>query len=297
MYCKIKQLYFCILRYDIINCYSNVFFIDLFHFYHLNNTIKILFLIIIIKCIFFILHYNSIIATEIFILLISLIIYSLNNNNNKRLNKIDQHLNKLYMVLHGLSLFLNSSIYWCWIWYFALFQDFLLFHWSLRSGPTTFCVLPGTVGYDWNTGSLGKSSDGRRPSSTTRVCGYLGDRPLSCTVRRVSSSLSLTHTHVFRTTTTHTPSKSAAVLSLRVRPSANIYISNMLCIYKWSYHQAHITYTDCGMDIDIVQCINESRHTYCKCGVLLMHVIYKLILHQKAPIKQQDYQPHLQRFL
>ncbi len=59
--------------------------------------------------------------------------------------------------------------------------------------------------------------------------------------------------------------------------------------YKWSYHQAHITYTDCGMDIDIVQCINESRHTYWKCGVLLMHVIYKLILHQKAPIKQQDY--------
>ncbi len=82
-------------------------------------------------------------------------------------------------------------------------------------------------GYDWNTGSLGKSSDRRRPSSTTRVCGYLGDRPLSCTVRRVSSSLSLIHTHVFRTTTTHTPSKSAAVLSLRVRPSANIYISNI----------------------------------------------------------------------
>ncbi len=173
------------------------------------------------------------------------------------------------MVLHGVSLFLNSSIYWCCIWYFALFQDFLLFYWSLQRGPTTFCVLLGTVGYDWNTGSLGKSSDRRRPSSTTRVCGYLEDRPLSCTVRRVSSSLSLIHTHVFRTTTTHTPSKSAAVLSLRVRPVCKyLYIK-----YKWSYDQAHITYTDCGMDIDIVQCINESRHTYWKCGVLLMHVI------------------------
>lgn len=62
----------------------------------------------------------------------------------------------------------------------------------------------------------------------------------------------------------------------------------MLCKYKLSYHQAHITYTDCGMDINIEQWIKESRHTYWKCGVLLMHVIKAHItpkIHSKSSYK------------
>lgn len=49
-----------------------------------------------------------------------------------------------------------------------------------------------------------------------------------------------------------------------------------ISIYQISCANIHFLiirpYTYCGMDIDIVQCIKESRHTYWKCGVLLMHV-------------------------
>lgn len=137
-----------------------------------------------------------------------------------------------------------------------------MFHWSLQRGPTTSCVLLGTVGYDWNTGRMGKSFDGRRPSSTTRACGYLGDHPLSCTVRRASSSPSHTCTHVLRTMTTRTASKLAAVLLLRVR-SICIYI----CKYSLSYHQAQFftlsalnfrEISFCGINLNMVKCFKLS---------------------------------------
>lgn len=143
-----------------------------------------------------------------------------------------------------------------------------MFHWSLQRGPTISCVLLGTVGYDWNTGRMGKSFDGRRPSSTTRACGYLGDHPLSCTARRASSSPSHTCTHVFRTTTTRTTSKLAAVLLLRVRP-----VCKYLCIYLQilfilssgpdSCFFFHIIYTEfggnfCGMNLNMVKCFKQS---------------------------------------